>query len=82
VLTNEDIAPRNPILDAQGEVWMIDCGIAEVYPPGLEQDVLKLGPGRNREFVDIILTRLWDRHERLAKQRLSIGCGLSIAASH
>lgn len=33
VLTHQDIAPRNLILDAQGKVWIIDWSLAGVYPP-------------------------------------------------
>ncbi|KAM5463182.1 hypothetical protein MauCBS54593_007592 [Microsporum audouinii] len=34
VLTHQDIAPRNLILDPKGKVWLIDWGDAGIYPEG------------------------------------------------
>ncbi|TVY46255.1 hypothetical protein LOCC1_G004346 [Lachnellula occidentalis] len=77
VLTHQDIASRNLILDAQSNVWMIDWGIAGVYPPGFEQAVLA---GTYEELTDIVLARLEDRGGDITKQYRSIGYGLSVAA--
>ncbi len=46
VLTHQDIAPRNLVLVAKGKVWMIDWGLAGVYPPGFEQAVLQVKSGQ------------------------------------
>jgi thiamine kinase-like enzyme len=82
VFTNQDIAPRNLILDSRGKVWMIDWELAGVYPPGFEQAVLEVYGQRSIEFAEMVLARLSDRHERLSRQLFRIGYGLSVAASH
>ncbi len=81
VLTHQDIAPRNLILDAQGKVWMIDWGIAGVYPPGFEQAALK-SASWNTEFREMVLARLSDRQERVTEQFAAIMYGLTVAAFH
>lgn len=80
VLTHQDIAPRNVIIDAQGKVWLIDWGIAGVYPPGFEQAVLHPQSGWNPEFAEMVLGMLSDRQELVVKQYDMIGYGLSVAA--
>ena len=80
VLTHQDIAPQNLILDAQGKVWMIDWAFAGVYPPGFEQAVLQVRSGWYREFAEMVLSKLSDRQEHITKQFFSIGYGLSLAA--
>lgn len=75
VLTHQDIAPRNLVLDAQGKVWMIDWGLAGAYPPGFEQAVLK---DRYEGFGEIVLMKLSNRQERVIKQLRSIGYSLSV----
>ncbi|KAM5499618.1 hypothetical protein McanMca71_006192 [Microsporum canis] len=40
VLTHQDIAPRNLILDPKGKVWLIDWGDAGIYPEGFEYAAL------------------------------------------
>ncbi|KAK1772249.1 kinase-like domain-containing protein [Phialemonium atrogriseum] len=65
VLTHQDIAPRNLILDAQGKVWIIDWGVAGVYPPGFEQATLQAQSSWNGEFAEMVLARLSDRQERV-----------------
>ncbi|OBT82739.1 hypothetical protein VE02_09351 [Pseudogymnoascus sp. 03VT05] len=40
VLTHQDIAPRNVILDAEGKAWLIDWAHAGAYPPGFERAAL------------------------------------------
>ena len=79
VLTHQDIAPRNLVLDAQGKVWMIDWAFAGVYPPGFEQAVLHVREW-NREFAEMVLSKLSDRQEHITKQFVNIGYGLSLAA--
>lgn len=81
VLTHQDIAPRNLIRDAQGKVWMIDWGIAGMYPPGFEQAALKKSSW-NVEFSEMVLGRLSDRQERVMKQFAMIAYGLTVAARH
>jgi aminoglycoside phosphotransferase (APT) family kinase protein len=80
VLTHQDIAPRNLVLDAQGKVWMIDWAFAGVYPPGFEQAILQVREW-HREFAEMVLSRLSDRQEHITKQFVNIGYGLSLAAS-
>ncbi|KAH9930934.1 uncharacterized protein B0H18DRAFT_1209127 [Fomitopsis serialis] len=36
VLVHQDLAPRNMILDAQGDLWLVDCGHAGFYPSFME----------------------------------------------
>ena len=78
VLTHQDIAPRNLILDAQGKVWLVDWAEAGVYPPGFEQAVLPTQS--TRDFADMILPRLSDRQEHMAEKFTMIAYGLSVAA--
>jgi aminoglycoside phosphotransferase (APT) family kinase protein len=82
VFTHQDIAPRNHIFDAQGKVWMIDWGLAGVYPPGFEQAILSQDATREIEFAQMVLARLSDRHEYVSKQYRMTGYGLSVAAPH
>lgn len=81
VLTHQDIAPRNLILDAQGKVWIIDWGVAGVYPPGFEQAAFKV-QSWNGELIDLVLERLSDRLEHVTEQFAVIAYGLSVAALH
>jgi aminoglycoside phosphotransferase (APT) family kinase protein len=81
VLTHQDIAPRNLILDTQGKVWIVDWGIAGVYPPGFEQAALREQSGWNGEFLEMVLARLSDRQEHVMNQFATIGYGLSVAAN-
>lgn len=80
VFTHQDIAPRNLILDAQEKVWMIDWGLAGVYPPGFEQASMREASW-NAEFTEMVLARLSNRQEHVMKQFAMIGYGLSVAAS-
>ncbi|EJF64980.1 kinase-like protein [Dichomitus squalens LYAD-421 SS1] len=36
VLVHQDLAPRNMILDARGDLWLVDWGFAGFYPPFME----------------------------------------------
>ena len=80
VLTHQDIAPQNLVLDAQGKVWMIDWAFAGIYPPGFEQAVLEVCSAWYREFAEMVLSKLSDRQEHITKQFANIGYGLSLAA--
>ncbi|KAH6715837.1 kinase-like domain-containing protein [Leptodontidium sp. MPI-SDFR-AT-0119] len=80
VLTHQDIAPRNLILDAQGKVWIIDWGLAGVYPPGFEQAILQ--QSWDEEFAEMVLSKLSDRQKRISKQFFGIGFGLSVGIHH
>ncbi|KAH7348447.1 kinase-like domain-containing protein, partial [Rhexocercosporidium sp. MPI-PUGE-AT-0058] len=80
VLTHQDIARRNLVLDAEGKVWLIDWAFAGVYPPGFEQAVLKVRSGWDSKFAEMILEKLSDRQEHITKLFSSIGYGLSLAA--
>lgn len=82
VFTHQDIAPRNLVLDAQGRVWIIDWGVAGVYPPGFEQAAFQVQSPRNEEFTNMVLARLSDRQERVMEQFATIAYGLSVAAHH
>jgi thiamine kinase-like enzyme len=57
VFTHQDIAPGNLILDAQGKVWLADWGVAEVYPSGFEQAVLREQSGWNTELPEKVLVK-------------------------
>jgi aminoglycoside phosphotransferase (APT) family kinase protein len=79
VLTHQDIAPRNLILDTQGTVWIIDWGLAGAYPPGFEQAVIR-EPGQHKEFADMVIARLLNRRDLVSQQFSMISYGLSVAA--
>jgi aminoglycoside phosphotransferase (APT) family kinase protein len=81
VLTHQDIAPRNLVLDAQGKVWIVDWGVAGVYPAGFEQAAFQV-QSWNGEFTDMVFARLSDRQERVMEQFATIAYGLSVAAHH
>ena len=49
VLTHQDIAPRNLILDPFGQLWLIDWAYVGVYPKGFEQSSISK-QARNDEF--------------------------------
>lgn len=78
VFSHQDIAPRNLILDKQGHVWLVDWAWAGVYPPGFEQAAL-ITQSRGG-FREMVMERLSDRQEELAKFLASISYGLSVAA--
>ncbi|CAG8972671.1 hypothetical protein HYALB_00009311 [Hymenoscyphus albidus] len=58
VLTHQDIAPRNFIIDKDGKVWMIDWGLAGVYPPGVEQAVLEVYAYSSEGFQEMVFAEL------------------------
>ncbi|KAL1876359.1 hypothetical protein VTK73DRAFT_9538 [Phialemonium thermophilum] len=81
VLTHQDIAPRNLILDAAGKVWLIDWDLGGAYPPGFEQAVLHDASSPFRDFADMVFQKLSSRQERVVKQYAMIGYGLSVGAN-
>lgn len=50
LLTHQDMAPRNMILDGLGKVWLIGWAFAGAYPPGFERAALL--KQCNRYFVE------------------------------
>ncbi|KAH7342976.1 kinase-like domain-containing protein [Rhexocercosporidium sp. MPI-PUGE-AT-0058] len=80
VLTHQDIAPRNLILDAQGKVFIIDWGLAGAYPPGFEQAILQAEG--YQDFAEMVLSRLSDRQKRITEQFRRIQFGLSVGVHH
>lgn len=81
VLTHQDIAPQNLILDAQGKVWLIDWQFAGIYPPGFEQAVLQVRSSCYRDFAEMVLSKLPDRQAHMTEQYRNISYGLSVAAT-
>lgn len=79
VLTHQDIAPRNLILDSEGKVWLVDWSWAGVYPLGFEQAVLR-EQARNDEFTEMVLSKLPDRQLDITRQYAGIVYSLSTAA--
>lgn len=78
VLTHQDIAARNLILDATGKLWVIDWGIAGIYPPGFfKQAVLATAGG---ELAELVLAGLEHRGEHMIEQYRDISYGLTVAA--
>jgi thiamine kinase-like enzyme len=80
VLTHQDIAPRNVILDKEGKAWLVDWAFAGAYPRGFER-VAMVGqceyeyPEFSREVCERITS-----YPVVEMQRLSIGYGLTTAA--
>jgi hypothetical protein len=79
VLTHQDIAPRNIMLDPDKRVWLIDWAHAGIYPQGFEQAAL-VKQSRDRVFSDMILSQLTERHDTWISQLYAITFGLTTAA--
>lgn len=79
VLTHQDIAPRNILLDDEERVWLIDWGYAGVYPKGFEHAAIAV-QARNKEFSELVLSQLSSRHEKETRQHLNIRYGLTTGA--
>ncbi|KAM5434563.1 hypothetical protein MferCBS31731_006665 [Microsporum ferrugineum] len=58
VLTHQDIAPRNLILDPKGKVWLIDWGDAGIYPEGFEYAALAVRRWTAVLFTDMLFERI------------------------
>jgi hypothetical protein len=78
VLTHQDIAPRNLIIDAQEKLWLIDWGIAGVYPLGFEQVAFRTQSERTMELVEMVLAGLSNRQDSMYDQFCQIQYGLSV----
>ncbi|KAH8905473.1 hypothetical protein BR93DRAFT_798495 [Coniochaeta sp. PMI_546] len=76
VLTHQDLAERNLVLDSGGKVWLVDWGCAGVYPVGFEQAALQ-EQNPHDGFVEMVLSKLSDRHDKMARQKAAIAYGLS-----
>ncbi|KAF4960781.1 hypothetical protein FGADI_724 [Fusarium gaditjirri] len=76
VLTHQDLALRNLILDNDMKLWVIDWGCAGVYPKGFEQAALQV-QAENNEYADMVLERLSDRQGIVMEQFANIAYGLS-----
>ncbi|KFY32517.1 hypothetical protein V493_00122 [Pseudogymnoascus sp. VKM F-4281 (FW-2241)] len=80
VLTHQDIAPRNIILDASGRAWLIDWAYAGAYPPGFERAALaQQAKYHDPEFGDEVCGRITP-YPVVEMQLFSIGYGLTTAA--
>jgi hypothetical protein len=76
VFTHQDIAARNVVLDAVGKAWLVDWGCAGVYPVGFEQAALR-EQNTNSSFMEMVMSKLTDRHNDLARRKAAIAYGLS-----
>lgn len=76
VLTHQDIALRNLILDPKGKVWLVDWGDAGIYPSGFEYAALVLRRWTADEFTDMLLERI-RKHPEMERQLSSIMYGLT-----
>ncbi|KAF5586390.1 kinase-like (PK-like) [Fusarium subglutinans] len=76
VLTHQDLALRNLVLDEDMKIWVIDWGCAGVYPKGFEQAALQV-QAENNEYADMVLKRLSDRQDIVIDQFAKIAYGLS-----
>ncbi|KAF5645177.1 kinase-like (PK-like) [Fusarium sp. NRRL 52700] len=76
VLTHQDLALRNLVLDENMNVWVIDWGCAGVYPRGFEQAALQV-QAENEEYAVMVLERISDRQDAMIQQLANIAYGLS-----
>lgn len=76
VFTHQDIADRNLVLDAGGKAWLVDWGCAGVYPVGFEQVALR-EQSAIKPVAEMVLSKLSDRHDEMARQKARIAYGLS-----
>ncbi|KAG5748770.1 hypothetical protein H9Q70_008586 [Fusarium xylarioides] len=76
VLTHQDLALRNLVLDEDMKVWVIDWGCAGVYPKGFEQAALQV-QAENEEYASMVLERISDRQDVVIQQLANIAYGLS-----
>ncbi|KAF5557710.1 kinase-like (PK-like) [Fusarium napiforme] len=76
VLTHQDLALRNLVLDEDMKVWVIDWGCAGVYPRGFEQAALQV-QAENEVYAAMVLGRISDRQDVVIQQLANIAYGLS-----
>ncbi|QSS58188.1 hypothetical protein I7I51_07611 [Histoplasma capsulatum] len=67
VLTHQDIALRNLILDPKGKVWLIDWGDAGIYPEGFEYAALATRRWTAVLFTDMLFERI-PKHPKMEWQ--------------
>jgi thiamine kinase-like enzyme len=79
VLTHQDIAPRNLMLDQKGQIWLIDWGDAGIYPIGFEQAALEIR-SKNMEFAEAVLSNLFSKGEKERQQLFCITYALTTGA--
>ncbi|EQB49821.1 hypothetical protein CGLO_10796 [Colletotrichum gloeosporioides Cg-14] len=80
VLTHQDIAPRNLILqEGNQDLCLVDFGFGGIYPTGFEQAALaRQAVGQwDVEFREMILQKLTYRGEKELKQLRAIMYGLT-----
>lgn len=66
VLIHGDLSPRNLILDADNQVWLIDWGCAGVYPPIFEAASLK-HQVQFPSFAQLLLPLIYNNADELAQ---------------
>ncbi|KLO88697.1 Uncharacterized protein LW93_4508 [Fusarium fujikuroi] len=76
VLTHQDLAPRNLVVDKDMKLWVLDWGCAGVYPKGFEQAALQV-QAWNEEYAEMVLERLSDRQAFMIGKLADIAYGLS-----
>ncbi|KAK2796763.1 hypothetical protein FQN50_009444 [Emmonsiellopsis sp. PD_5] len=76
ILTHQDIALRNLILDPQGKVWLVDWGDAGIYPEGFEYAALAARRWTAVEFTDMLFERI-PRHPEMEWQLSQITYALT-----
>ncbi|KAH7265561.1 uncharacterized protein BKA55DRAFT_672390 [Fusarium redolens] len=76
VLTHQDLAPRNLVLDKDMKLWVLDWGCAGVYPKGFEQAALQV-QAWNKEYAEMVLGKLSDHQSIVIEQLADIAYGLS-----
>lgn len=77
VLTHQDLAMRNLVVDEDMKVWVINWSSAGIYPKEFEQAALRL-QAEDNEYVDMVLGRLSDRQGIVIDQSTKIVYGLKI----
>ena len=75
VLTHQDLAPRNIILDKEKKVWLIDWGHAGIFPKGFEHAAFVVQSASHEEFTSLVLSHLSSRHEKEVLQLANIQYG-------
>ncbi|KAF2676661.1 hypothetical protein K458DRAFT_410262 [Lentithecium fluviatile CBS 122367] len=66
VLTHGDLSPRNLILDANDQVWMIDWGCAGFYPPIFEAASVK-HQRQFPSFAELLLPLLYNDADEMVQ---------------
>ncbi|RDW68974.1 uncharacterized protein DSM5745_08734 [Aspergillus mulundensis] len=77
VLTHQDVSPRNLILDADGQVWLVDWADAGAYPRAFETAAIS-SQSSFPDFNNMVVSRL-PRYQQEEEQLHSIEYVLSVA---